>query len=125
MAEQETRQAPATNDERAQRRLRRKALIDAGINPYPIKSNVDIRVPELVAYQSEAYARQYVEGVKRVYDAERAAVPGTTRLAEAVACHLFKLIAYKDEYEVARLHLKHDPAASLASEYPHGVRVYY
>ena len=48
MAEQETRQAPATNDERAQRRLRRKALIDAGINPYPIKSTVDIRVPELV-----------------------------------------------------------------------------
>jgi len=82
-------------------------------------------VPELVAYQSEAYARQYVDVVKRVHDAERVAVPGTTRLAEAVARHLFKLMAYKDEYEVARLHLKHSLAASLADEYPDGVRVYY
>ena len=86
---------------------------------------LEIRVPELIAYQSEAYATEYVDAVKRVYDAERAAVPGTTRLAEAVARHLFKLMAYKDEYEVARLHLKHDLAASLADEYPDGVRVYY
>ncbi|MGH7354898.1 MAG: indolepyruvate ferredoxin oxidoreductase family protein, partial [Candidatus Rokuibacteriota bacterium] len=69
---------------------------------------LEIRVPELIAYQSEAYATEYVDAVKRVYDAERAAVPGATRLAEAVARHLFKLMAYKDEYEVARLHLKHD-----------------
>ena len=51
-------------------------------------------------------------------DAERAAVPGETRLAEAVARYLFKLMAYKDEYEVARLHLKNDLAAQLAEEYP-------
>jgi len=86
---------------------------------------LEIRVPELIAYQSEAYATEYVDAVKRVYDAERAAVPGTTRLAEAVARHLFKLMAYKDEYEVARLHLRHDLASALAEEYPDGVRVYY
>ena len=38
---------PATNDERAQRRLRRQALIDAGVNPYPIRSTVTAHAAEL------------------------------------------------------------------------------
>jgi indolepyruvate ferredoxin oxidoreductase len=57
--------------------------------------------------------------------AERAAVPGDSRLAEGVARHLFKLMAYKDEYEVARLHLKQDLARQLAEEYPDGVKIRY
>ncbi|WP_104479417.1 indolepyruvate ferredoxin oxidoreductase family protein [Actinokineospora auranticolor] len=65
---------------------------------------LDIRLPELVAYQNEAYAQRYLAAVRQVHDAERAAnLPGT--LTEAVARNLFKLMAYKDEYEVARLHL--------------------
>ena len=52
-------------------------------------------------------------------------MPGDTRLSEAVARHLFKLLAYKDEYEVARLHLKADLAAGLAAEFPEGARVQY
>src|SRR5205814_442205 len=80
-----------------------------------------IRVPELIEYQDAAYARSYVEFVKRVAEAERAAVPGTTTLAEAVARYLFKLMAYQDEYEVARLHLKSDLAAlpNLIRGYEH------
>jgi len=69
---------------------------------------LDVRVPELIEYQSLDYARQYVEFVARVARAEAERVPGRTGLTEAVARHLFKLMAYKDEYEVARLHL--DPA---------------
>jgi indolepyruvate ferredoxin oxidoreductase len=65
---------------------------------------LEIRVPELVAYQNRAYARQYLDFVDRVRRAEQAAMPGETRLSEAVARYLFKLMAYKDEYEVARLH---------------------
>ena len=42
-----------------------------------------------------------------------------------MARNLFKLMAYKDEYEVARLHLKADLAAQLAAEYPDGVKVQY
>ena len=42
--------------------------------------------------------------MERVAEAERAKAPGRTGLASAVAHHLFKLMAYKDEYEVARLH---------------------
>ncbi|HEY3065304.1 MAG TPA: indolepyruvate ferredoxin oxidoreductase family protein [Methylomirabilota bacterium] len=84
-----------------------------------------IRVPELVDYQDAAYARAYAEFVKRVAKAERVVMPGETRLAEAVARHLFKLMAYKDEYEVARLHLRTDVAAGLAEEFPGGVTVHY
>jgi indolepyruvate ferredoxin oxidoreductase len=86
---------------------------------------LEIRVPELIAYQHAAYARAYADLVRRVAAAERAAVPGETRLAEGVARHLFKLMAYKDEYEVARLHLKNDLRRRLAEEYPDGVRVEY
>ena len=42
-----------------------------------------------------------------------------------MARYLFKLMAYKDEYEVARLHLKNDVTAALAEEFPGGVKVQY
>ncbi|UKD57109.1 indolepyruvate ferredoxin oxidoreductase family protein [Amycolatopsis sp. FU40] len=64
-----------------------------------------VRVPDLIAYQNVAYARRYVEQVERVRRAESGAVPGSTALTEAVARNLYKLMAYKDEYEVARLSL--------------------
>jgi indolepyruvate ferredoxin oxidoreductase len=60
------------------------------------------RVEFLTAYQDAAYAQQYQAFVVKVRDAEAAL--GKTQLAEAVARCLFKLMAYKDEYEVARLH---------------------
>jgi len=86
---------------------------------------LELRVPELCAYASAAYAREYVEFVRRVYLAEAAMVPGETRLSEGVARYLFKLMAYKDEYEVARLHLAQDLATALAAEFPGGVTVRY
>ncbi|MDO9404112.1 MAG: indolepyruvate ferredoxin oxidoreductase family protein [Polaromonas sp.] len=60
------------------------------------------RVDFLTAYQNAAYARQYADFVETVRQAE--APLGKTLLAESVARYLFKLMAYKDEYEVARLH---------------------
>ena len=62
-----------------------------------------VRVPDLVAYQNHAYARAYAEFVAQVREAE-AAAGSETALSEAVARYLYKLMAYKDEYEVARLH---------------------
>jgi indolepyruvate ferredoxin oxidoreductase len=64
---------------------------------------VAIRIPELILYQNVAYARRYVEFVKKVVAIEQERTPGRTHLGEAVARYLFKLMAYKDEYEVARL----------------------
>ena len=61
------------------------------------------RVEFLRSYQDAAYAGRYRALVERVREAE-ARKTGGTELAEAVARHFFKLMAYKDEYEVARLH---------------------
>ena len=61
------------------------------------------RVEFLTGYQNAAYAAEYQAFVHKVQAAE-AQLGSSTRLAEAVARYLFKLMAYKDEYEVARLH---------------------
>jgi indolepyruvate ferredoxin oxidoreductase len=73
------------------------------------------RVDFLAAYQDAAYASDYQQFVEKVRTAE--ARLGGTRLSEAVARYLFKLMAYKDEYEVARLHS--DPAflAKIAAQF--------
>ena len=84
---------------------------------------VEVRVPELVAYQDEAYARRYAEAVRRVHVAEQERTPGHSELTEAVARHLFKLMAYKDEYEVARLHLDAVEQAKLHSEFGEDAKV--
>jgi len=102
-----------------------RALVDSAGADGELRRLLAIRVPELIEYQDAAYARSYVEFVTRVRDAERAATPGTTALSEAVARHLFKLMAYKDEYEVARLHLQNDLAAALKEQYPDGVTIHY
>ncbi len=62
----------------------------------------------LTAYQDRAYADAYRALVERVKSAEAECVPGEQRLTRAVARQAFRLMAYKDEYEVARLHA--DPA---------------
>ncbi|MCB1561289.1 MAG: indolepyruvate ferredoxin oxidoreductase family protein, partial [Xanthomonadales bacterium] len=55
-------------------------------------------------YQNAGYARRYRELVDRVRQREQAVAPGSESLSEAVARYAFKVMAYKDEYEVARLH---------------------
>ncbi len=61
------------------------------------------RVAELTEYQDATYAARYEALVEQVRAGEAARVPGRSGLTEAVAKNLFKLMAYKDEYEVARL----------------------
>ena len=65
---------------------------------------VDKRVAYLTDYQDEAYAARYRALVERVRVAESEKVPGADGLVLAVARNYFKLLAYKDEYEVARLY---------------------
>ncbi|MBI1777438.1 MAG: indolepyruvate ferredoxin oxidoreductase family protein [Proteobacteria bacterium] len=62
------------------------------------------RVEFLTSYQDAAYGERYRAFVARVEQAEHAQAPGRRGLAEAVARSYFKLLAYKDEYEVARLY---------------------
>ncbi|OZI53326.1 pyruvate ferredoxin oxidoreductase [Bordetella genomosp. 4] len=74
--------------------------------PESFERMVSRRVRDLTAYQDAEYARQYQQLVERVAQREREVAPSSRspRLAIAVARNLFKLMAYKDEYEVARLY---------------------
>jgi len=65
---------------------------------------IDRRARFLTEYQDATYAQTYRDFVATVEAAEKAQAKGKTGLAEAVARNLFKLMAYKDEYEVARLY---------------------
>ena len=71
----------------------------------------------LVAYQDAAYAKRYVDFVTKVLTAESAKVPGKTTLTEAVARYYFKLLAIKDEYEVARLYTDGEFEKRVAAQF--------
>jgi indolepyruvate ferredoxin oxidoreductase len=67
---------------------------------------LEIRAPELAAFQNAGHAERYLDDVMRVARVEQERTGGaSSAVAEAYAEGLFKLLAYKDEYEVARLHL--------------------
>jgi indolepyruvate ferredoxin oxidoreductase len=85
----------------------------------------ELRVPELVAYQDAGWARRWAELVRRVHVAEQERTPGHSELAETVARQLYKLMAYKDEYEVARLHLDAVERAKLDAEFGGDAKVYF
>jgi len=78
--------------------------------PKSLEEMVAFRVDWLSRYQDPAYARQYAQAVAAVEQREIALEGSGSRkqVAKAVARNLFKVMAYKDEYEVARLHA--DPA---------------
>ena len=65
-----------------------------------------LRVGELIDYQDARYAAEYVAFVLEVAARETAMAPGRAEVTHEVIRNLYKLMAYKDEYEVARLHLK-------------------
>jgi indolepyruvate ferredoxin oxidoreductase len=65
---------------------------------------IERRYQDLIAYQDKAYADRYRSFVEEVRRAEGTRAQGLSALSEAVARYLYKLMAYKDEYEVARLY---------------------
>ncbi len=75
------------------------------------------RAEFLTAYQGAAYAERYRKLVARVAEREQHAVNGHDALARAAARYYFKLLAYKDEYEVARLYTDGSFAAQVAREF--------
>jgi indolepyruvate ferredoxin oxidoreductase len=73
--------------------------------PMDLAQRIDANVAGLTDYQNAAYARRYQQRVDSVRHAESRLFPGQApALTEAVAFNLFKVMAYKDEYEVARLY---------------------
>jgi len=75
------------------------------------------RADFLAGYQNAAYGERYKAFVDKARAAEAAKAPGRTGLAEAVAKGLFKLMAYKDEYEVARLYTDGTFAEALKAQF--------
>ena len=78
---------------------------------------VERRAKFLTNYQNAAYARQYRVLVDRAKAAEATRAPGKCGFADAVARYLFKLMAYKDEYEVARLYTDGSFEKQVKSEF--------
>jgi indolepyruvate ferredoxin oxidoreductase len=91
----------------------------------PLDHLLATRSDFLVGYQGPDLARKYRGLVERVVAAEHACAAGSTLLAEAVARNYFKLLAVKDEYEVARLHRDPQTRARIASMFTGRYRVYY
>jgi indolepyruvate ferredoxin oxidoreductase len=91
--------------------------IDTSDKPQTLDETVARRVDFLTAYQNAAYARRYAERVATVRAAEEKAAPGSTAITEAVARNLFKLMAIKDEYEVARLYTDGSFHRQLAGQF--------
>ena len=83
------------------------------------------RVQFLTAYQDAEYAACYAAFVERAKAAEAAQAPGRCGFAEAVARYLFKLMAYKDEYEVSRLYADGSFMRQLRSEFDGDVRLQF
>jgi indolepyruvate ferredoxin oxidoreductase len=72
--------------------------------PATLDALIAQRTEALKAYQSKSYARRYQKLVQTVIDRETAVFGKPGRLARAAAEGLYRVMAYKDEYEVARLH---------------------
>ena len=83
------------------------------------------RVAFLTEYQDAAYASRYRDLVTRVRAAENVKAPGSTALTEAVARYFFKLMAYKDEYEVARLYTSGEFQRRLQQQFEGDYEVHF
>ena len=82
-----------------------------------LKEIVAKRVELLTAYQDKAYAERYSRFIERVSVVEKERARGRSGLAEAVAKSLYKLMAYKDEYEVARLYTDGEFLKKLGAQF--------
>ncbi len=92
------------------------------LHPPSLDEAVARRAAYLRAYQDAAYAERYQRLIGRVREAEQRLIgPGSKALAEVVARNYFSLLAYKDEYEVARLYTEptfHEKlAATFSGDY--------
>ncbi|HEY2133012.1 MAG TPA: indolepyruvate ferredoxin oxidoreductase family protein [Acetobacteraceae bacterium] len=105
-----------------------RAATAAGIateapEPKTLDDIIAIRAMHLTAYQNRRLARRYCRLVDRVYETETRMFSGSTALTEAVARNYAKLLAYKDEYEVARLYASREFKESLAAQFENPDRI--
>lgn len=90
-----------------------------------LDETIERRVKFLTDYQDTAYAGRYVALVDKVRQAEARKAPGSTALTEAVARYYFKLMAYKDEYEVARLYTSGDFKRRIEQQFDGDYKIHF
>jgi indolepyruvate ferredoxin oxidoreductase len=108
-------------------RVRQLALPAAAVSPPAhagtLDDLIDHRAAFLTDYQNAAYAERYRALVNRVREVEATKAKGRGGLAKAVARYYFKLLAYKDEYEVARLYTSGEFERRLSSQFEGNYRL--
>jgi len=92
-------------------------------SPSSVEELIERRAVFLVGYQNERLAARYRDRVASVAAREKDVVTDSTELTTAVAKVYFKLLAYKDEYEVARLHTSGDFLPSLKQHFGNDVKM--
>jgi indolepyruvate ferredoxin oxidoreductase len=101
------------------------APAQAAAQPESLDQFIARRVEFLTSYQNAAYAARFRKLVERVAAVERVRVPGSEALTEAVARYFFKLMAIKDEYEVARLYSDGSFARQLTATFEGDLKLEY
>jgi indolepyruvate ferredoxin oxidoreductase len=91
--------------------------------PQDLGDPTDEFAADLAGYQSRRYAESYCGLVRRTADAETLAVGGPAELTAAVTRNLHKVMAYKDEYEVARLWTDKAAIARITEQFEPGARL--
>lgn len=107
-----------------------RVLVEAKTTSTPVRrlsetldEVIERRAEFLTAYQNAAYAQRYRDRVTAIRNAEARTVAGSTAVTDAVARNLFKLMAIKDEYEVARLYTDGSFRQQLAGQFQNWERL--
>jgi indolepyruvate ferredoxin oxidoreductase len=99
-------------------------VADLGVSD-ALRETLALRAGELTAYQNRAYAKRWVDFVREVTAAERDRLGDSEQVTGAAARNLYKLMAFKDEYEVARLHLDAVEQAKMKAEFGPDVKYWF
>jgi indolepyruvate ferredoxin oxidoreductase len=116
----------AAHDPGALEQLGGSSVQERGGRPETLESIVAYRAEQLTRYQDQALAERYAARVARIAELERGRAAPCRGLPEAVARGYFKLLAYKDEYEVARLYTEPEFERALSEQFEaHGKLVFH
>ena len=115
----------AAHDPQAFERLLHPGQVVTLVKRSPLDELISRRVAFLSDYQDAAYAARYQTVVDRVRQVDQTEGEARLALTEAVARYLFKLMAYKDEYEVARLHTDAAFHARIADMFEGDYKLHY
>lgn len=103
--------------------LRDTMTDEAAEQPLTVSALIEKRFEDLVAYQSASYAKRYRSTLNTIIAAEENHLGAAGELSRAAARNLYKLMAYKDEYEVARLYADPHFIADIQAQFEGGTKI--